>query len=170
MSLLSNLPSVMMSAGEWDDFRVQIASIWLSRSWLCGDDRDGLISRVLGWVILTKRGSWMSSDCMMGVLVAEMLHFSRLGARACYKADPWMTLDGLQSWHWLYLCYITVCHWMWWNREKGRRLKRESWGRWEKSKAICDKRFVLSLLGEMILLMRLTIKYFQAGKIVFLNV
>lgn len=119
MSLLSNWPPLMMSAGEWDDFCVQIASIWFPRSWCCGDDRDGLIIGVLCWVILSKQGAaeWPQITCTFQPVETSCL---------LYRPDPCMGLDGLQSWHWLHLWYINVCHQMWWNKEKGRRWKSES--------------------------------------------
>lgn len=54
---------------ENDDFRVQIASICLSRRWWCGDDRDGLIGGIFGGVILTKRGADWPQSAWWGILL-----------------------------------------------------------------------------------------------------
>lgn len=68
MSLLSNCHPLMMSAGEWDDFLVQIVSMWFLRPWCGSDDRDGLVVGVLGRVILAKRRAEWSHIAWWGFL------------------------------------------------------------------------------------------------------
>lgn len=140
-------PPLMMSAGEWDDFRAQIASMWSSRSWRRGDDRDGLIIGVLGWVILAKRGAEWPHIAWWGFLL--------LG---CYISISWDLVPAVKAWPvhdsgWITVLAraVSLLH----KRlplnvvKQGKGQEVKKWtkeGRREESKAVCDRLFVLSAL------------------------